>query len=122
MALWLLATTYTLPPDKLAKAIEYARARHRLYFFAVVYGIAILAAIAYKKLGPRYRDWAERVTKARLLQAYLFSFLLFVTIDLLNLPIAMRYHWLAVKYEQYLRSPPPGPVVAIDVTGWRAWP
>ena len=29
---------------------------------------------------------------------------------------------LAVKYEQYLRSPPPGPVVAIDVTGWRAWP
>ena len=29
---------------------------------------------------------------------------------------------LAAKYEQYLRSPPPGPVVAIDVTSWRAWP
>ena len=29
---------------------------------------------------------------------------------------------LAGKYEQYLRTAPPGPVVAIDVTGWRAWP
>lgn len=29
---------------------------------------------------------------------------------------------LAQKYEQYRDRPPPGPVIAIDVTGWRAWP
>jgi PPOX class probable F420-dependent enzyme len=29
---------------------------------------------------------------------------------------------LADKYEQYLRDAPPGPVIAIEVTGWRAWP
>jgi PPOX class probable F420-dependent enzyme len=29
---------------------------------------------------------------------------------------------LAAKYEQYRREPPPGPVIAIAVTGWRAWP
>jgi PPOX class probable F420-dependent enzyme len=29
---------------------------------------------------------------------------------------------LCLKYEQYARRPPPGPVLAIDVTGWRAWP
>ena len=29
---------------------------------------------------------------------------------------------LAGKYEQYLREAPQGPVIAIDVTGWRAWP
>ena len=29
---------------------------------------------------------------------------------------------LVGKYEQYLRNAPPGPVIAIDVTGWRAWP
>ena len=29
---------------------------------------------------------------------------------------------LAAKYEQYRRDPPPGPVVALDVTAWRAWP
>jgi PPOX class probable F420-dependent enzyme len=29
---------------------------------------------------------------------------------------------LATKYDQYRRTPPPGPVVALDITRWRAWP
>lgn len=29
---------------------------------------------------------------------------------------------LAAKYHQYRSQPPPGPVIGIDVTGWRAWP
>jgi PPOX class probable F420-dependent enzyme len=29
---------------------------------------------------------------------------------------------LATKYEQYRRTSPPGPVVALDITRWRAWP
>jgi PPOX class probable F420-dependent enzyme len=29
---------------------------------------------------------------------------------------------LAVKYRQYTRAPPPGDVIAIEVTAWRAWP
>ena len=29
---------------------------------------------------------------------------------------------LAAKYPQYARTPPPGAVIAIDVTSWRAWP
>jgi PPOX class probable F420-dependent enzyme len=29
---------------------------------------------------------------------------------------------LCEKYEQYRRDPPPGPVIALDVVGWRAWP
>lgn len=29
---------------------------------------------------------------------------------------------LTAKYEQYRREPPPGPVVALDITTWRAWP
>jgi hypothetical protein len=29
---------------------------------------------------------------------------------------------LAVKYPQYTRTPPPGDVIAIEVTAWRAWP
>ncbi len=28
---------------------------------------------------------------------------------------------LADKYEQYRRDRPPGPVIALDVDGWRAW-
>jgi len=26
------------------------------------------------------------------------------------------------KYEQYRRDPPAGPVIALDVVAWRAWP
>jgi PPOX class probable F420-dependent enzyme len=29
---------------------------------------------------------------------------------------------LAEKYLQYQRQPPPGPVIAIDIRTWRAWP
>ena len=29
---------------------------------------------------------------------------------------------LAVKYRQYTETPPPGPVIAIAVQSWRAWP
>lgn len=29
---------------------------------------------------------------------------------------------LADKYEQYRRQPPPGAVVALDITTWRSWP
>ena len=29
---------------------------------------------------------------------------------------------LADKYVQYAETPPPGDVIAIDLSGWRAWP
>ena len=29
---------------------------------------------------------------------------------------------LTAKYHQYVRDPPPGAVIAIDIASWRAWP
>jgi PPOX class probable F420-dependent enzyme len=29
---------------------------------------------------------------------------------------------LAAKYQQYRETEPPGPVVAVEITGWRWWP
>jgi PPOX class probable F420-dependent enzyme len=29
---------------------------------------------------------------------------------------------LTAKYDQYTSQPPPGPVLAIDIVTWRAWP
>jgi PPOX class probable F420-dependent enzyme len=29
---------------------------------------------------------------------------------------------LAEKYPQYRRSPPPGPVIAVEISGWHWWP
>jgi STE24 endopeptidase len=123
-----VVTAYTLPPDKLAKAIEYARDRNRLYFIAAAYGFAILAAILYASLGPRYRDWAERVSRRRFVQAYVFTPLLLLTIDLAELPIAMRYHWLAMKYEQsiqpwasWLWDWTKGELLSVAVSGLLVW-
>lgn len=128
MPLCLLVTTYTLPPDKLEKAIEYARARHRLYFVAVVYGLAVLATFVYAKAGPRYRDWAAKITHRRFFQAFLFAPALLLTLDLLSLPISMRSHWLAVKYEQSVQTWGPwfvdwakGEAIGLAVAAFLVW-
>jgi STE24 endopeptidase len=121
-------TTYTLPPDKLAKAIEYARERNRLYFIAAAYGFAVLAAILYAGLGPRYRAWAERVSRRRFVQAYVFTPLLLLTLDLAELPVSARYHWLAMKYDQsiqrwgsWLWDWAKGEAISVAVSGLLVW-
>jgi STE24 endopeptidase len=123
-----VVTAYTLPPDKLAKAIEYARERNRLYFIAAAYGFALLAAILYARLGPRYRDWAERVSRRRFVQAYVFTPLLLLTVDLAELPISIRYHWLAMKYQQsiqpwasWLWDWTKGELLSLAISGLLVW-
>src|SRR5579862_1535216 len=51
--------TYTLPPDKLQKAIDYANARNRLHFIGVGYSILVLAGFLAWRIAPALRDWAE---------------------------------------------------------------
>ena len=128
MPISFLITSYTLPPDKLAKAIEYARARNRLYFVAAVYGFLVLAGILYWKLGPRYRDWAERISRRRFVQAYIFAPLLLLTVDVLELPIAIRYHQLAVRFEQSIQpwgswfvDWAKGEAIGLAVAGFLVW-
>jgi Zn-dependent protease with chaperone function len=95
--------SYTLPPDQLQRAIEYARARHILYFAGTAWDFVVLGLILALNLGPRYRTWAETATQKRILQAYLFAPLLLLTIDLLELPISMYGHRLAVAYDQSIQ-------------------
>ena len=85
-ALLLAAKSYTLPPDKLAKAIEYAAARNRLYFIAVAYGILVLAALLAWHVAPRLRNIAESATRHRILQAYIFAPLLLLQSTCCNCP------------------------------------
>jgi Zn-dependent protease with chaperone function len=106
--LLLAARTYTLPPDKLAKAIEYAAARNRLHFIAVAYGILVLIALLVWRVAPRLRNIAESATRRRLLQAYIFAPLLLLTIDVLELPISLYGHHLSLKFEQ-------------SIQGWGSW-
>jgi len=119
---------YRLPPDKLKKAIEYARARYRLYFIDAAYGMAVLAGLLALKVAPRLRDAAEGTSRRRIVQAYLFTAPLLLVIDSANLPIAMRWHFLAVKYEQSIQPWPSwfwdwtkGELINMAMAGVLAW-
>jgi Zn-dependent protease with chaperone function len=107
-ALLLAAKTYTLPPDKLAKAIAYAAARNRLHFIAVAYGILVLVALLALHVAPRLRDLAESATPRRILQAYIFAPLLLLAIDVLELPLSLYGHALSLQFEQ-------------SIQGWGSW-
>jgi len=99
---------YTLPPDKYEKAVAYSRARYRLYFIEFVYGVILLLLVLRWRLAPKYRDWAERATRRRFLQAVIYTPLLLLTVGILGLPIDIYSQWLERKYD-------------ISVQGWGSW-
>ncbi len=101
-------TQFTLPPEKYQKAIEYSRAGYRLHFFNAAYGVLILLAVLGLGLSARFRDWAERASKRRFVQALIFVPLLTLAVDILSLPTGIYGQWLSLKYEQ-------------SIQGWGSW-
>jgi STE24 endopeptidase len=99
--------TYTLPPDKLQKAIDYSNARNRLHFIGVGYSILVLAGFLAWKIAPGLRDFAEGAPR-RIAQAYIFAPLLFLGLDVANLPLGLYDQYLSRKYEQ-------------SIQGWGSW-
>jgi STE24 endopeptidase len=100
--------TYTLSPDKEARAIAYAHSRHELYFLDFLFTTVGLILLIQLGVGPRLRDWAERISRRRLLQAMIFAGVFFILLGLLGLPAAAGGHWLARYYGQ-------------SVQGWGSW-
>ena len=99
---------YTLPPDLYEKAEKLSRARYTLYFVDFAWGIVVLLLILACRLGPKYRDWAERSTATRFLQAAIFAPLLFLTMAVLGLPTGVYGQWLERSY-------------GLSVQGWGSW-
>jgi hypothetical protein len=64
---------YTLPPDKEARAIAYAHSRHELYFLDFLFTTVGLILLIQLGVGPWLRDWAERISRRRFLQAVIFA-------------------------------------------------
>ncbi len=95
---------YSLPPDKLQKAVEYAHARTSLHFIGELYGVAALGAILAFGLAARFRDWAEAVSSRRLIQAVIFVPLLLLLNDLLNLPLGVYSQRLELAFGQSVQS------------------
>ena len=102
------AQTYTLPPEKYEKAVAFSRARYRLYFIDTAYGILLLILLLTWRIAPRYRDWTERISRHRFVQAWVFVPLFLLTLAVLSLPIEIYRQSLSRKYEQ-------------SIQGWDSW-
>src|SRR5690349_16935351 len=61
---------YTLSEDRYEKAVAYSRAGYTLYFVSYLVSITALLLLLRLGVAARFRDFAERVTARRWLQAF----------------------------------------------------
>ena len=101
-------TSYTLPPETYEKAVAYSRKQYLLHFIGTAYSLLWLVGILSLRIAPRFRDWAERVSRLRFVQALIFVPLLLVTLAVVELPLNSYSHWLARQYD-------------ISIQGWGSW-
>lgn len=99
---------YTLSHERYEKAIAYAKAEYTLYFISVFYGVLILVLILRLRIAAKFRDVAQRLTENQTLQTAIFTPLLILLIDLLDLPLRICWHMLSLHYEQ-------------SIQGWGSW-
>ena len=101
-------TTYTLPPDKLEKSRALYLLDNKLRVIDTVYGFLVLLGLLYFGIAARYRDWAEKVSHYRIVQALIFVPLLILTISILDLPLSMYSHHISLQY-------------GFSIQGWGSW-
>jgi Zn-dependent protease with chaperone function len=91
-------SAYTLPPDKVKPAQELFRARTMLHFGGEGWGILQLVLLLALGVPARMRSVAENLSKKRWVQSFIFAFLLLLTMTLLNAPLRLYGHHVAVAY------------------------
>jgi len=75
-----------------------------MYFVGAAYGIILIWQIIRRRVGPRFRDLAERFSSRRFLQSLVITTLLIFTIGILTLPLDIYSHILALKYDQSVQT------------------
>jgi STE24 endopeptidase len=101
-------TAYTLPPDLYKKARDRSRIEFRLALIGFVYGLIVLWVILHWRVSSAYRNWAERVSTRRVLQAVVFAPLILLTIAVLTLPLDIYGETIEKKF-------------GLSVQGWGSW-
>jgi Zn-dependent protease with chaperone function len=97
---------YTLPADKLARAVAFAHAKTRLHFIDVIYGILILWLMLQFAVTAHFRNWAKAVSRRRFVQAIIFFPLFLITITVLGWPLDISHQHLELVYGQSVQSWP----------------
>jgi Zn-dependent protease with chaperone function len=104
------ATTqaYSLPPDKLAKAIAINRIRNIMDIVYGLWGIGVIWLLLATRTAARIEAWTHRVSPHRWLQGFIFFAVLLILITLANLPLDLYGHSVSRSY-------------GISIQGWGGW-
>lgn len=98
------AAYYSLPPDKLARAVAFSRKRTMLGFAQTAWGTLTLVLLLSFGVVARLRDWTVGATRRRWLQGFLFIPLLLLAVDALSLPLDLYGQHLELGYGQSVQS------------------
>jgi STE24 endopeptidase len=101
-------TAYTLPPGKLEKAVALDRTGRRLTVTREVWTLVQLVLLLALGAAARMRNVAVGLSKSRWVQGFSFVFLLLLALCLLNLPLRIYGHRVALSY-------------GLSVQGWGSW-
>jgi Zn-dependent protease with chaperone function len=99
---------YSLPPEKLGKAIDLSRIRNVMDIVGSLWGLAVLWLLLDSRLAAGLESWAQRHSRRRWLQGLFFFAVLLVVYTLANLPLDVFGHHVSRDYE-------------ISVQGWPSW-
>lgn len=99
---------YTLTPELLKKAKTLGAIRFAFRLFSFFFSVFALWLILQMRWSTTFRDWAERATRFRFLQGFIYTPLFVVTFSLLQLPLDLFNESLLKGY-------------GISVQPWGAW-
>ena len=103
-----IITEYSPPPALAAKAEAYRGALHTHFFAGTLYGWLVLLLVLFWRLGPKYRDWAERASSRRFVQVLIYAPLMLLTVSVLSLPTSIWDQMLELNFGR-------------SVQHWAAW-
>lgn len=94
---------YTLSHERYEKAVAYSRAGYTLYFVSYLLGAVVLILLLRSGVVRKFREIAEKMSDKWWIQGFVFVPLLFLTVDLLDLPVHVYWHSLSLRYEQSIQ-------------------
>ena len=99
---------YTLPPDKLAQAHALYRLDATMVPIVTAWTFLVFYLMLRLRFGVRLRDWAERASRFRIVQAVIVMSLFTVVFELTQLPFDIHRHYVSLSY-------------GLSVQHWGSW-